>query len=152
MRLFFLFALIFVRSFLFAQEVANDSSAVIVHKDPRLDLLIKKQIEINEITSRDTRKNGKGFRLLIINTNKRDEAINAKTTLYKHFPELKSYLYYQSPYFKLKAGNFKERKDAEAYQKKLNRFFPKGVFVMADIIETKGDKGNEADDLEPLPQ
>ena len=121
-----------------------DSSTVVIHKDPRIDLLMKKQAEINDVTTRDARKAAKGFRLLVINTIKRDEAINAKAKLYQYFPELKSYLYYQSPYFKLKAGNFRERKDAEDYQKKLDKIFPRGVFVMADIIEVKLDK--EADD------
>jgi len=127
----------------FSQQTPIDSSSVVVHKDPRLDLLIKKQSEINDITTRDARKMSKGFRLLVINTNKRDEAINAKTRLLQYFPELKSYLLYQSPYYKLKAGNFKERKDAEAYQKKLNAFFPRGVFVMNDIIEVKPDKDSD---------
>ena len=125
---------------LFSQQTTIDSSSVVVHKDPRIDLLIKKQAEINEITTRDSRKIAKGFRLLVINTSKREEAITAKTRLYQYFPELKSYLLYQSPYYKLKAGNFKERKDAEAYQKKLTAFFPKGVFVMNDLIEVKPDK------------
>ena len=129
---------------LFASPLlAQDSTSVVIHKDPRIDLLIKKQVEINEETTRDARKVGRGFRLLVINTNKRDEAINAKTKLYQYFPELKSYLLYQSPYYKLKAGNFKERKDAEAYQKKLTPFFPKGVFVMNDLIEVKPDKEGE---------
>jgi hypothetical protein len=123
---------------LFASPLlAQDSTSVVIHKDPRIDLLIKKQVEINEETTRDARKVGRGFRLLVINTNKREEAINAKTKLYQYFPELKSYLLYQSPYYKLKAGNFKERKDAESYQKKLTPFFPKGVFVMNDLIEVK---------------
>jgi hypothetical protein len=125
---------------LFSQQTTIDSSSVVVHKDPRIDLLIKKQAEINEITTRDSRKIARGFRLLVINTSKREEAITAKTRLYQYFPELKSYLLYQSPYYKLKAGNFKERKDAEAYQKKLTAFFPKGVFVMNDLIEVKPDK------------
>ncbi|HEY2721663.1 MAG TPA: SPOR domain-containing protein [Chitinophagaceae bacterium] len=125
---------------LFSQQTDTDSSSVVIHKDPRIDLLIKKQAEINDITTRDSRKVGKGFRLLIVNTNKRDEAINAKAKLYQYFPELKSYLLYQSPYYKLKAGNFKERKDAEAYQKKLTAFFPNGVFVMNDLIEVKPDE------------
>src|ERR1700730_16654085 len=96
---------------LFSQQTTIDSSSVVVHKDPRIDLLIKKQADINEITTRDSRKIAKGFRLLVINTSKREEAITAKTRLYQYFPELKSYLLYQSPYYKLKAGNFKERKD-----------------------------------------
>lgn len=119
--------------------VAADSGNVTVHKDPRLDLLVTKQAEINDVTSRDARKTGKGFRLMIISTNNRDEAIAAKTKVYTYFPELKPYLWHQSPYYKLKAGNFKDRKEAEAYQKKLNTYFPKGVFIMNDIIELKLD-------------
>lgn len=114
-----------------------DSNSVIIHKDPRLDLLVKKQIQINEETSRDARKYVKGYRLLVINTNKRDEALAAKAQVYNHYPELNAYLIYQSPYFKVKVGNFKERKDAENYQKKLQPYFPKGVFIMNDIIELK---------------
>ena len=30
-----------------------DTNSVIVHKDPRIDLLVKKQIQINEETSRE---------------------------------------------------------------------------------------------------
>ena len=112
-------------------------------------MLVKKQAQINEETSRDARRTAKGFRLMIINTNKRDEALAAKTKVYTYFPELKAYLQYQSPYFKLKAGNFKEKKDAESYQKKLNIFFPKGVFIMADIIELKPEKEN--DEMDPAP-
>ncbi len=145
-----LFALLFLSMPGKAQDSAwkpADSSTVIVHKDPRIDLLVKKQAQINEETSRDARRVGKGFRLMIINTNKREEAIAAKTKVYTYFPELKAYLVYQSPYFKLKVGNFKERKDAEAYQKRLNAYFPKGVFVMNDVIELKLGKFNE-DDLQ----
>lgn len=133
----------------FAQDItwkkSADSNSVIVHKDPRLDLLVKKQAQINEETSRDSRKTGKGFRLMIISTNSRDEAIAAKTKVYTYFPELKAYLWHQSPYYKLKAGNFKERKDAEEYQKRLNVYFPKGVFLMNDIVELKHDNNKEED-------
>jgi hypothetical protein len=134
---------------LFAQQVMNDTSSVVIHKDPRLDLLVRKQAEINEETTRNARKVGRGYRLLVVNTNKRDEAMGAKSKLYQYFPELKSYLYYQSPYFKVKAGNFKEKKDAEDYQKKLNKVFTKGVFIMVDLIEVKPDK--ETDEMNPTP-
>jgi hypothetical protein len=121
----------------------TDSNSVIVHKDPRVDLLVKKQAQINEETTREARKSGKGFRLMIISTISRDEAIAAKTKVYTYFPELKVYLWHQSPYYKLKAGNFKDRKDAEDYQRKLNMYFPKGVFIMNDIVEMKPDKNRD---------
>src|SRR4030095_6393959 len=133
----------------FAQDTSwkkpVDTNFIVVHKDPRLDMLVKKQAEINEATSRDARRNAKGFRLMIINTNKRDEAIAAKTKVYTYFPELKAYLQYQSPYFKLKVGNFKERKDAEEYRERLQKYFPRGVFIMNDTIELKLDKDKESE-------
>ena len=120
-------------------EQVDTSGLVVVHKDPRLDLLVNKQIQINEETSRLARRTMKGFRLMVINTNKRDEAIAAKTQVYTYFPELKAYLQYQSPFFKLKTGNFKTRDEADEYRKRLNVYFPKGVFIMNDVMEVKLD-------------
>ncbi len=122
-----------------------DTPGVIVHKDPRIELLVKKQIQINEETSREARRIGKGYRLLVVNTNNRDEAVEAKTKVYTFFPELKSYLIYQSPYFKLKVGNFKDRKEAEEYRERLQKYFPKGVFIMNDTIELKLDKDKDSE-------
>ena len=147
MKNLFFFTLIFLSIESAAQDSAMkksaDTNSVVVHKNPRLDLLIKKQIQINEETSRDARRIGKGFRLLVINTSKRDEAVEAKSKVYTFFPEHKTYLIYQSPYYKLKMGNFKERKDAEEFQKKLQKHFPKGVFIMNDIIEVKLEKDKD---------
>ncbi len=144
-RIFFILLL-----FISVQSFSQDSS-VIIHKDPRIDLLIRKQSEVNEIASRDERRIGKGFRLLVINTNKREEAIAAKTKVYTYFPELKAYLIYRSPFFRLKVGNFKERSDAEEYQKKLDHYFPNGVFIMSDMIELnlEKDQGEGGNDLLP---
>ena len=128
----------------FAQDTTSiENNSVVVHKDPRLDMLVARQAQINEATSRDSRKTGKGYRLMVISTNSRDEAIAARTKVYTYFPELKAYLWHQSPYYKVKAGNFKERKDAEAYQEKLSVYFPKGVYIMNDIVEFKLDRSQD---------
>jgi len=126
-----------------------DTNSVIIHKDPRLDLLVKKQAYINDVTSRNSRRTDKGFRLMIISTTSREDAMAAKTKVYTYFPDLKAYLWYQSPYFRVKAGNFKDRKNAEAYQKRMNIYFPRGVFIMKDIIEVKPGKGGLDDDINP---
>lgn len=153
MKFFFTIAVIIIAHNCLAQKDSSgspftDSNTVIVHKDPRLDLLVKKQADINDVTSRDGRRTDKGFRLMIISTSNREEALAAKTKVYTYFPELKAYLWHQSPYYKVKAGNFKDRKDAEAFQRRLNTYFPKGVFIMKDIIEVKPSKNNtEEDDI-----
>ncbi|MFM7645474.1 MAG: SPOR domain-containing protein [Sphingomonadales bacterium] len=110
---------------------------VIIQKDPRIDLLIKKQIQVNEETSRQARRQEKGFRLLVISTTLREEALAAKTKVYTNFPVLKAYLFHQSPYYRVKVGNFKDRKEAELYQRRLELMFPRGVFIINDIIEVK---------------
>jgi len=115
----------------------NDSSHVSIIKDNRIDGLIKRQIQVNEETSRNARRIEKGFRLLVTSTTLRHEALAAKTKVYSYFPELKAYLFHQSPYYKVKAGNFKDRKDAELYQRRLELLFPKGVFIINDLIEVK---------------
>jgi SPOR domain len=152
MKFIITLAIFGITSNCFAQKdttsASIDSNTVIVHKDPRLELLVKKQAQINEETSRDGRRTDKGYRLMIISTNNRDEALAAKTKIYTYFPDLKAYMWYQSPYFKVKAGNFKDRKDAEAFQRRLNTYFPKGVFIMKDVIEVKSGKGID-DEINP---
>lgn len=144
MKLFLLTAFIFFLKAGFAQsntgELNNTTASVIVHKDLRVDMLMQKQADINMAVKRATGYTTKGYRLMIIHTNKRDEAIDAKTKVYTYFPELKAYLLYQAPYFKLKAGNFKTREEAEKYRRNMNNMFPKGVFIISDVIEVRPEK------------
>ncbi len=142
----FLFAVtLFTSQTVLAQDTLGagtipQMASVIVHKDSRIDALIKKQESINTTTKKSASRNVRGYRILIINTNKREEAIAAKTKVYTFFPELSAYLSYQSPYFKLKAGNFKTRDEAERYRRNMASMFPKGVFIINDIVEVKGEK------------
>ncbi len=115
----------------------SDSGSVVVHKDPRIDLLINKQIEINEYTTRNARRTAPGYRILVINTNDRSKASEAKARIYQQFRELPAYLMYQSPFYKLKVGNFREREEAEQYLADIQRFFPSGVYIVRDVIEVK---------------
>jgi hypothetical protein len=115
----------------------TDSGSVVVHKDPRIDLLINKQIEINEYTTRNARRTAPGYRILVINTNDRSKASEAKARIYQQFRELPAYLMYQSPFYKLKVGNFREREEAEQYLTDIQRLFPSGVYIVRDVIEVK---------------
>jgi hypothetical protein len=115
----------------------DSTSSVVIHKDPRLDVLIKKQTQINEVTTRESRRNIAGYRLQVINTSDRNAAISAKTKIYQLYPELKAYLLYQAPYFRLRVGNFKDKEEAEEYRKLLSKEFPNNVFLVRDTIEVK---------------
>ena len=121
---------------MFAQ---TDSGNIVVHKDPRVDLLVKKQMQINEETTRESRRNIPGFRIQVINSTDRNQVFAVKTKIYQLYPDLKSYLIYQSPFYKLKVGNFKSEDEASPYLEQILKLYPTGVYIVRDIIDIKPD-------------
>jgi hypothetical protein len=143
MKSLLLLVALFSFNFVMAQStIYTDTNSVVIHKDPRVEALAKKQAALNAAIKKASARSMRGYRLLVINTNKRNEAIDAKTKIYTYFPELKAYLIYQTPYFKLKAGNFRTRDEADSYRKNLNAVFPKGVYIINDTIEITPEKDN----------
>ena len=120
-----------------ARQGLAQTDTVVVNKDPRVDSLIQKQIEINELTSRESRRNVPGFRIQVMNSPDRNKVYAAKVKIYEEFPDLKPYLWYQAPNYKLKVGNFKTQDEADQALQQLSRLFPSGLFVIRDIIEIK---------------
>ena len=111
-----------------------------VKRDPRVDKLVDKQIELNKQALRVRTTLEPGFRILVISTNKRDQAIDAKSRLLKIYPDQKSYLFYQSPHFKLQFGNFKTMKEAELMKKELTLEFGENLIIIQSQVEVKGEK------------
>jgi hypothetical protein len=126
--LFFLFSFI---------GASAQSDSDMIHRDPRVDLLIKKQIQINEVTTRDSRRSAPGFRIQVISSNDRTKVFNAKAKIYQEYPELKPYIIYLSPNYKLKVGNFRTQEEAQPYFDRLSRLYPTGVYIVHDVIEVK---------------
>jgi hypothetical protein len=126
--------IVFLSKGAFAQ--LDSTSSIVIHKDPRIDMLVKKQASINEETTRDARRNVPGFRIQVINTSDRNAAISAKTKIYQLYPELKAYLLYQSPYFRLRVGNFRDKDEADSYLKALSKQFT-NVYLVRDIVEIR---------------
>lgn len=120
-----------------AQAVVDTiSSTVYVVKDSRFDQLISKKAEINKKAA-DARKPTKGFRIQVLNTTDRNQALAVKSRLLTLYPDQKTYLMYQAPYFKLRIGNFVERSEADELKKELAKLFPTGVFLIPSDIEYK---------------
>ncbi|MEI8060304.1 MAG: hypothetical protein WCG67_09110, partial [Ferruginibacter sp.] len=91
-----------------AQTLVKDSvitGTVIVTKDPRLDILAKKEVEFNKLAALGP-KAAQGFRLLVVNSNDRNYAMKIRAQLLQAYPEQKVYMTYQEPFIKLKFGNF----------------------------------------------
>ncbi len=101
-----------------------------VIKDPRIDLLIQKQRYLNTLAL----KNVTGYRVQVISTSDRSAANGARAKLMRLFPQYKTYLEYQSPYFRVRIGDFLQKDSAHALQEELEQYFPNGAFTIQDRI------------------
>jgi hypothetical protein len=128
---------------------AAQDTTVVVTKDPRIDQLVKKQIEINEVSTRESRRFVQGYRIQVANSPDREKVLAAKTKVFEQFPDWKPYLLYQSPNYKLRVGNFKTQEEAQDAVKQLSRFFPSGLYIIQDVIELKLSDLNRADTTNP---
>ncbi len=101
-----------------------------VFKDPRIDLLIEQQKYINTLALR----NVSGYRVQVQSTINRSAANETRAKLMRLFPQYDTYLDYQSPYFRVRIGDFMQRDSARALQQELMPYFPNGVFTVRDRI------------------
>lgn len=117
---------------------------VSVQKDRRIDILGDKMYEYNVALSKKARI-GKGYRLMLLSTNDRNLAMNTRTRLLQQFPEHKVYMAFQSPFIKLKMGNFEEKAEAEKLRKFLisQKIVPGNIYILPENIEIKAQEENE---------
>jgi hypothetical protein len=115
-------------------------TGVVLHKDSRIDVLLKKQHDINKVaTIKNGRGQYRGYRVMALNTNDRDLAYKTKAQLLSRFPEFQVYVSYQAPFFKLKIGDFISRNDAEDLRKRIATMMTKGVYIVPDLVILKAD-------------
>lgn len=112
------------------------SSHVQVIQDPRLNVLIQKQVYLNMLALRHV----SGYRIQVISTMDRSKALEAKAKLLQLFPDQPSYLTYQSPYFRVRVGNFRSRADAKLLESQLEPYFPSGIFIVRDHVAVTADQ------------
>lgn len=123
-----------------AQSVVDTSHGYELHKDARLDLLMKKQSELNKEVYLENRKTGPGYRVLVLSSNDRNKATAVKTKLMQEFPDQKTYLIYQSPYFKVQIGNCKTQAEGNALRARVLKLYPDNVIVVPATVEMKPEK------------
>jgi SPOR domain len=114
----------------------NFADTIIVHKDPRLNIFTEKQSAVNKLASKMTSSGLYiGYRLQVLSTRSREEAFKLKTALLQKFPDQETYIMFQSPYFKVRIGNFFHRPDAESFKNRFLQKFSQNAYIVDDAIE-----------------
>ena len=125
----FLLLLIFVT--LAYMGMAQSHGSVNIEQDDRVELLVSKQRMLYRIDS-----SFNGYRIHIfmeIGNEALDNAKAVKAQFERAFPDIPIYLTYAEPYFRLRAGDFRNRVEAEKCLRRIKPKF-KEAFVTADMI------------------
>ena len=104
-------------------------------KFPTVNLpLFSSQDEIEDITSTDEINLIKGYRVQIVISQNEQELQDIKTEIEKSINE-QIYIIFELPNYKLRVGNFVNRKEAESFQKKIVRLGYRTAWVVPTMIE-----------------
>ncbi len=144
---------LFLENNVFCQnkDLPIDSSRnITINKDPRIDLLGMQMAKYNESLAEKMRST-KGYRLMVMNSSNRSEVMKVRQQLLQMFPEQSVYIVFQSPYMKLKFGNFLEKSEAEDYRKIISaaQLVNGNIYIVPEMIEIRADKLNQAQAVEP---
>jgi hypothetical protein len=74
-----------------------------------------------------------GYRIQVYVGNDRREVDEAKVFIYQNFPELNTYLTFSQPTYKLKAGDFTSKLDAERYYSFIKQRYSMAMMVSERI-------------------
>jgi len=118
---------------------AQTRGKVEVIKDPRIDTLAARRAELNKAVGLGEFN---GFRVQIFTGSNRKEAYNAQAKFQQDFPDIRSYVIYSDPNFKVRVGDFRTRLEAEKLQDQLRRSF-EGTFIITEKINPPQSEGNE---------
>lgn len=110
---------------------AQHHGSVIINQDERIDVLLAKQRTLFRLDSTIN-----GFRIHVfmeIGNDALRHAEEVKSQFEKSFPDIPIYLTYVEPYFRLRAGDFRNRVEAEKCLRRIKPVY-KEAFVTADLI------------------
>lgn len=110
---------------------AQNTGLLYIDQDSRIEVLISKQRQLYKIDS-----SFNGYRIHIfseIGNEALDHARAVKAQFEHAFPDIPVYLTYVEPYFRLRAGNFRNRVEAEQCLRRIKPRF-REAFVTADLI------------------
>jgi len=135
MRIYLLFVFLICAQYSFAQTRGEVTEI----KDPLIDSLIAKRIELN--TKRPTTTNpvstaifnGMGYRVQVFYGSDRKEAFNEQTRFRSLYPRVMSYITYSEPNYRLKVGDFRTRLEAQSFLNELKGTFPT-LFIFREKI------------------
>lgn len=107
-------------------SLKSANGSLSVNQDERLEVLLQDYVDSKKI---------KGFRIQLFSGNSRWEAVKVKSDFLKKYKEEKPpHLVYQSPNFKIRVGDYRNRLEAQKFLELYKADYP-SAFIVQDEIE-----------------
>ncbi len=122
MKHLFLFAVFFS----FSTQFFAQNGKVVIVEDPRINLLIQKQIVTNPPSNVPQMV---GYRVQVFFDADRKAVEEARTKIANENLGEELYFQFNAPNYILKAGDFRTKLEAEAYQEKIQSLYPASFII-----------------------
>lgn len=120
--------------FLTVKSSAQIHGEVEVIKDPRIDSIIAHRlIDIKSPLGKIGNSSGYGYRVQFFISPKRNEIYAKQAAFNELYPDLRTYIIYREPNYKLKAGDFRTRLEAQKLMRDIRPQFPT-LFLLSEKI------------------
>lgn len=125
--------------FCFEYSFAQTKGEVTVVKDPLIDSLIAKRIELNKKKATTTNPAGTtivsqmGYRVQIFYGLDRKEVFSGQDKFKALYPKFRTYITYKEPNYYLRVGDFRTRLEAQNLLNELKGIFPT-LFIYREKI------------------
>lgn len=135
----------FIIIFIPATVHAQTRGTVEVVKDPRIDTLAARRagLKVNGGPAANYQVSNNGYRVQIYNGTNRKDAYNAQEKFANLYPEMRTYISYSEPDFKVRAGDFRTRLEAEKLMQELKGKFTSLFIIAGKINPPKTSTGND---------
>lgn len=127
-RFIFSMLLLSISGIALSQKV-DDSSYV--NRDPRIDRLVEKHRQYNQANP-----GVDGFRVQIFfdsGNNSKKAAQTAREKFMETFPDVPAYLTFNTPYYRVRVGDFRTKLEAEGFLFQLSSVYP-NAFTVPDRV------------------
>lgn len=125
---------------LFVQgAMAQSKGELTIVKDPLIDSLIAKRLELNKKKFAPTNPGSTaivtdmGYRVQVFYGSDRREAFSEQTRFKNNYPKLGAYITYKEPNYYLRVGDFRTRMEAQRFLNELKASYPT-LFIFREKI------------------
>jgi hypothetical protein len=112
---------------------AQERGKVQVTKDPQIDSLIAKRLELSKDSRSGSNISVSGYRVQIFSGLERRQAYAEQAKFKVRFPAYSSYISYVQPNYRVRVGDFRTRLEAEKFMNELKRNYS-SLFIFSEMI------------------